>query len=73
MALELKYFVLNPRGSDAKFAAASRAAMRSFANEIAESDKELAEQLRTWADSCSPALEDTYIDYNQGIEEWPLP
>lgn len=71
MSLKLKYFVLNPDSSDPQFAAASRAAMRKFAELI--DDKELANDLRDWADSCSPALSDSYIDYNSNIDEWPLP
>ena len=56
MSLKLKYFVLNPTSSDEAFAKASRAAMRAFAASIAETDKDLANDLRNWADSCSPAL-----------------
>ena len=52
MPLKLKYFVLNPNSSDPQFAAASRAAMREFAKIIGEKDKDLANDLRDWADSC---------------------
>lgn len=47
MALEMKYFVLKPRGTD-KFAEASRAAMLRYAAIIAETDPGMAEQLADW-------------------------
>lgn len=48
--LELRYFVLKPKGSD-DFAWASRMAMRTFAEYIKMSQPELAEDLITWADT----------------------
>lgn len=47
--LEMKYFVLKPKGSD-KYAAASRRAMRVYATFIQNENPELAHQLRDWAD-----------------------
>lgn len=46
--LELRYFVLKPKGSD-DFAWASRMAMRTFAEHIKMSQPALAEDLITWA------------------------
>lgn len=54
MALEMKYFVLKPRGNDA-FAQASRAAMREYARVIAEVDQKLADELDVWANKESIA------------------
>ena len=72
MSIKLKYFVINPASSDKEYAATSRAAMREFAKSIAKTDKELANDLRDWADSSSPALQDSYIDYNVEVDSWPL-
>ena len=47
--LQMKYFVLKPHGNDV-YAAASRAAMRSYANMIREENREMSDQLREWAD-----------------------
>lgn len=69
MGLKLKYFVINPSSSDENFAAASRAALLAFANEIADTDKELANDLRNWV---NPAVHEyPAIDYNPNIDEWP--
>jgi len=46
--LEMKYFVLKPRGDD-RHAVASRAAMRMYARSIRTADPELARELREWA------------------------
>ena len=72
--MSLKNFILNPNSPDKDFAKASRDAIRSFANTIADTDKELANELRDWADMHSPALSDwpVGIDYEYYIEEWPL-
>ena len=48
--LIMKYFVLKPRGDDIH-AAASRAAMRTYATMIQKDNLELADQLRAWADN----------------------
>lgn len=52
--MELKYFVLKPRSGDSgdsrAHAAASREAMRAYANAIDDYDLSLAAQLREWAD-----------------------
>jgi hypothetical protein len=48
MALEMRYFVLKPRGNG-PHAEASREAMRRYATCIRSSDPELAEQLICWA------------------------
>lgn len=47
--LRMKYFVLKPSGNDI-YAKASRKAMRVYAEQIYPSNKELAEDLRNWAD-----------------------
>jgi hypothetical protein len=74
MSLKLKYFVLNPNSSNKEFAHASREAMRAFANTIASTDKDLANDIRDWADTCSPTLSKypEAIDYNSSIDDWPL-
>lgn len=46
--LELRYFVLKPRGDD-QYAVASRAAMRCFADHIQSENPALADDLRQWA------------------------
>jgi hypothetical protein len=48
--LLMKYFVLKPEGAD-RYAAASRRAMRAYAEHIREENPELANQLRDWADT----------------------
>lgn len=50
MALEMKYFVLKPKGNN-PWAAASRKAMRAFADHIEDVDLETATSLRVWADT----------------------
>jgi hypothetical protein len=47
--LEMKYFVLKPKGDDL-YARASRAAMRQYAKLIQEDNATLANELREWAD-----------------------
>ena len=51
MALEMKYFVLNPKAkkTDDHFATASQDAMNSYADSIQEFDSVLASELRMWA------------------------
>lgn len=46
----MRYFVLSPTSSDAVFAAASRQAMRAFADYLPVEYRELARDLREWAD-----------------------
>lgn len=50
MALEMKYFVLKPRGFE-RHAIASRKAMRAYATAIEDEDRDLATALRLWADT----------------------
>ena len=45
--LEMKYFVLKPRGSD-KYAEASRAAMMEYARVIKHENPELSSDLFDW-------------------------
>lgn len=54
--LEMKYFVLKPRGDDV-FARASRAAMRVYADIVSDTDSHLAENLRNWVvtEQCNAA------------------
>ncbi len=47
--LEMKYFVLKPKGDDV-YAKASRAAMRQYASLIREENEELCAELLAWAD-----------------------
>jgi hypothetical protein len=47
--LEMRYFVLKPRGHG-PYARASRAAMRRYADLITGENPELAADLRKWAD-----------------------
>lgn len=49
MALEMKYFVLKPRGTDA-YAIASRRALRGYAISISSENEELAVELLEWID-----------------------
>ena len=54
--LEMKYFVLKPRGTSV-FAKASRRAMMNYAAEIREEHPEFAEQIREWvAEEAKAAL-----------------
>ena len=46
--LQMKYFVLKPKG-DNKYAEAARKAMRAYANHIALENIALADELREWA------------------------
>ncbi len=48
--LQMKYFVLKPKGKDI-YAEASRKAMRSYAAHIQGENPELTKELREWADS----------------------
>lgn len=54
--LQMKYFVLKPRG-DNIYAAASREAMKVYAEYIKRENPELCTDLREWADSLSPVLQ----------------
>lgn len=56
MSLEMKYFVLKPRGASI-FATASRRAMRAYAAVVQETDRDLADSLRDWADREQVAAE----------------
>lgn len=51
MALEMKYFVLRPKGKDINdlHAAAARHAMLAYAEIIEDKDPELADSLREWS------------------------
>ena len=52
MALEMKYFVLKPKGKtkDDPYAIASREAMRTYALTIQETNPELCHDLLRWID-----------------------
>lgn len=56
--LQMKYFVLKPSGDDA-YAKASRAAMRAYAIRIMEENPELARELTDWANTETPALNES--------------
>ena len=47
--LQMKYFVLNPEGSDA-YAKASRFAMRAYASSIRETNPQMCDDIRVWVD-----------------------
>lgn len=47
--LELKYFVLKPKGTDI-YAQASRKAMRAYARHVASENDELYHDLQNWAE-----------------------
>lgn len=55
----MKYFMLKPRGKSKNdlYAAASRKAMRAYANHIQTENINLAEALRSWAKKESEAVE----------------
>jgi hypothetical protein len=46
--LQMKYFVLKPRGTDA-YASASRAAMFTYAKRIMEENQPLSKEIWDWA------------------------
>jgi hypothetical protein len=48
--LQMKYFVLKPKG-DNPYSEASRKAMRAYASHIQDVNSELANELREWADN----------------------
>ena len=48
MNLEMKYFVLKPRGNNV-YARASRMAMREYAMRISKENESLSEDLFAWA------------------------
>lgn len=50
MALEMKYFVLKPKGNS-PFAEASRSAMLAYAKSIESTDAFMARSLRIWAEN----------------------
>lgn len=51
MPLELKYFILKPKGKNNKdpFALASQSALHAYADAIEDTDAQLAIELRQWA------------------------
>ena len=51
MSLELKYFVLKPRG-ESPFAQASRLAIKAYAESIQSTDEKLAGDLMVWVRNC---------------------
>lgn len=50
MSLQMKYFVLKPKG-DNPYARASRHAMATYAREIKFTDPDLAKELLEWANT----------------------
>ena len=58
--LEMKYFILKPRGGS-NYAKASRLAMRKYANVIEEENPDLAKELREWADRETFALDEAVL------------
>ena len=58
MGIEMKYFVLKPKGNN-DWAAAARKAMRAYAKHIESIDPDLAESLFLWArNESNAALEE---------------
>lgn len=55
MALEMKYFVLKPRGVD-RHAMASRIAMRVYAKLFRDYDPELATSMEEWVNKETPEV-----------------
>lgn len=47
--LEMKYFVLKPKGEDA-YAVASRLAMNAYADAIASENPQLAHEINAWTE-----------------------
>lgn len=60
--LQMKYFVLKPRGSD-PYAYASRAALVAYAEAIRSENSELARDLREWV------LQEIKLVAREGKEE----
>lgn len=56
--LQMKYFVLKPKGDD-QYAKASRAAMRTYARHMMTENPDLCDELRAWADREDPSLTDS--------------
>lgn len=60
--LQMKYFVLKPKGND-PYAEASRRAMSAYAAAIRSKNRELADQLSNWAlDESSAAIREETTD-----------
>lgn len=51
--LQMKYFVLKPKGTD-KYAEAARKAMNTYAAVIGRENKELAKELNDWVFNETP-------------------
>jgi len=58
--LQMKYFVLKPKGKD-RYAEASRKAMRAYATHIEAVNPELTKQLRQWADNETEPVSEDYM------------
>lgn len=54
MALQMKYFVLNPESSSQYHAKASRLAMLAYADAIQNVDTQMAIELREWVNLVTP-------------------
>lgn len=67
MSLTMKYFVLKPRGCD-NHAAASRAAMRAYAEALLGADPKLSRELREWADRESVRIDESSGPYDADAE-----
>lgn len=65
--LLMKYFVLKPRGKDA-YAAASRLAMLTYADAVADTNKALAAELREWVANEIPRGETPPEDWERARE-----
>jgi hypothetical protein len=61
--LIMKYFVLKPKGNH-QYANASRVAMKAYANEIANENPTLANELKAWAD----AEESAVVLQSEGVD-----
>jgi len=61
--LEMKYFVLKPKGKD-RYAEASRKALRAYAHHIAIENEDLAKDLLNWADKETDTMSKVYAVKN---------
>lgn len=63
--LEMRYFILKPKGND-PYARASRAAMRAYADVIRAENPEMAIDLDEWADRETVVKADDFYDHDLG-------
>jgi hypothetical protein len=64
--LQMKYFVLKPKGDDI-YSVASRKAMRAYALAVSLDNPELCDELRNWADD--EMLKSKHGDSDRNVED----